>query len=81
MKYNTVWPETEAEIDPQIASAIRAGIRHLDHNGARNYGDYWVMELHDVDGSPIAHRWNSGTLARIESDVMHQCIATKEADS
>lgn len=70
MKYNTVWPETEAEICPQIAAAIRAGIRQLDALGATGHGDYWCCELHDVDGSPIPHRWNSGALALIERDVL-----------
>lgn len=69
MKYNTIWPETEAEICPQLAAAIRAGIRQLDAMGAVGHADYWSCELHDVDGGPIVHRWNSGNLALIEHDV------------
>jgi len=71
MKYNTVWPETEAEICPQVASAIRQGIRQLDAIGANQLADYWVQELHQVSGYPIPKRWNSGNLALIERDVMH----------
>lgn len=74
MKYNTAWPETEAQICPQIAAAIRQGIRQLDAMGANHLADYWVQELHQISGHPIAHRWNSGNLALIERDVMqHSC--------
>jgi hypothetical protein len=70
-KYNTVWPESEAEICPQVAARIRSGIRQLDDLNSM-LADYWAMELHEVDGYPIPHRWNSGNLALIERDVMQQ---------
>jgi hypothetical protein len=70
-KYNTVWPESEAEICPQIAAGIRSGIRQLDDLNLM-LADYWAMELHEVDGHPIPHRWNSGNLALIEHDVKQQ---------
>lgn len=75
MKVSSLYPQTESEICPQIKYSIRAAIRNLDAAGSTMTADYWVAELHNVDGSPIPHRWNSGTLARIESDVMQALIA------
>lgn len=74
MQRNTVWPETEAQICPQIAAGIRTGIRSLDALGADHLAGYWVQELHQVSGYPIAHRWNSGTLAQIERDVLQASV-------
>ena len=71
-KYNSVWPETEAEICPVVSAAIRSGINKLDQIGAVMHADYWSSELYDVDGSRIVHRWNSGNQALIEKDVRQQ---------
>jgi hypothetical protein len=65
------YPETEAEINPVTAAGIRAGIRALDRYGSHLAG-YWCCELHDVDGSPIPHRYTPFNLFLIEKDVA-QC--------
>jgi hypothetical protein len=71
----TLWP-LDHKPSPQLAAAIRAGIRQLDALGADQHADYWCQELHRVDGYPIEHRWTDGTLALIERDVMQAELQT-----
>lgn len=61
-------------MNPLIAKAIRDGIRELDRLGAEDFADYWVDELHEIDGYPIEHRWNATTLAKIQSDIAQASI-------
>jgi hypothetical protein len=56
-------------IDPQIAAAIRAGLAELDNIGASMVVDFWIDELHEVDGYPIERRWHGQTLAKIQNDI------------
>jgi hypothetical protein len=61
---------------PQLAAAIRAGIRQLDALGADQVADYWICELHQIDGHPIECRWTDGALALIERDVLQASLQT-----
>jgi len=61
---------------PQLAAAIMAGIRQLDALGADQHADYWICDLHRVDGHPIDCRWTDGALALIERDVMQAELQT-----
>jgi hypothetical protein len=73
MKTYPAYPETEAEINPVTAAGIRSSIRDLDRFGS-HFAGYWCCELHDIDGSPIPHRYTAHTLFLIERDVA-QCQA------
>jgi hypothetical protein len=55
---------------------IRAGIRKLDALGATGHADYWVQELHRIDGHPIERRWTAGALRLIERDVIQAELET-----
>jgi hypothetical protein len=57
------------EINPILASNIRYALKKLDDMGADHYADFWLTELHQVNGYPINDRWNAMTLRQIENDV------------
>lgn len=57
------------EINPHIAAGIRKGINDLYDMGADHFGDYWLDELHEIDGYPIEHRWHAYNLHLIQKDV------------
>jgi hypothetical protein len=60
----------------QLMADIRAGIRRLDALGATGHADYWVQELHRIDGHPIERRWTAGALRLIERDVIQAELET-----
>lgn len=53
-----------------LMAEIRAGIDRLYRLGFDMFGDYWVQELHRVDGHPIERRWTPGALRLIERDLI-----------
>jgi hypothetical protein len=57
------------EINPILASNIRYALKKLYDMGADHYADFWLTELHQVNGHPINDRWNAMTLRQIENDV------------
>lgn len=57
------------EINPHIAAGIRKALKDLDAIGAGHVTDYWIDELHQVNGYPIPERWNAMTLRQIQTDI------------
>jgi len=66
------------EINPHIAAGIRKAIKDLDAIGADHMADYWVDELHQVNGYPISARWNAMTLRQIQTDLELMTAQTGE---
>ncbi len=66
------------DINPLLASNIRRALNKLYEMGADHYADYWLCELHQVNGYPISDRWTAMTLRQIESDVT--LIATQSGE-
>lgn len=56
--------------NPHIAAGIRKALNDLYNMGADHFGDYWLDELHHIDGYPIEDRWNAMTLHQIQMDVL-----------
>jgi|DEB0MinimDraft_6_1074348.scaffolds.fasta_scaffold57921_2 hypothetical protein len=70
-----LWPVEKAP-SAQLMADIRTGIRRLDALGATGHADYWVQELHRIDGHPIERRWTAGALRLIERDVIQAELET-----
>lgn len=55
--------------NPLIDAGIRKALGQLYDMGAELHANYWLDELHQVNGYPIEDRWNAMTLRQIQSDV------------
>lgn len=55
--------------NPLIDAGIRKALGQLYDMGAEFHANYWLDELHQVNGYPIEDRWNAMTLRQIQSDV------------
>jgi len=69
------------EINPFIAAGIRKGIKDLYDMGADHFGDYWLDELHEIDGYPIEHRWHAHNLFLIQKDVAQAAAEAEQSIS
>ena len=58
---------------PELAAAIRAGIRQLDDLGS-GCASYWLDEMYYYSGHPNLKRWTAGALALIKRDVMQASL-------
>jgi hypothetical protein len=56
--------------NPHIAAGIRQALNALYRMGAGHFADYWLDELHQVNGYPIENRWNAMTLRQIQRDAL-----------
>lgn len=65
--------------NPHIAAGIRKALRDLYNMGADHFADYWLDELHHIDGYPIEDRWNAMTLAQIQRDVLQTTEETGQS--
>ena len=54
----------------QLAADIRSTLRQLDAAGARHVTDFWVQELHLINGHPNLKRWTDGALYLMQRDLM-----------
>lgn len=53
----------------EINAGIRSAFDTLHKLGDEMNLGFWDDELHQVNGYPIVHRWNSLTLAQMEADI------------
>lgn len=66
------------EINPHIASGIRKALNGLYDLKADDFANYWLDELHQVNGYPIDERWNAYTLHLIEKDLAQVTAKTTQ---
>ena len=55
---------------PHVATGIRQALNALYRMGSNHFADYWLDELHQVNGYPIEDRWNEMTLHQIRRDAL-----------
>ena len=53
----------------QLMAEIRSTLNALDAAGAQHVTDYWIQELHLINGRPNLKRWTDGALALIQRDL------------
>jgi len=54
----------------QLMAEIRSTLRALDAAGADHVTDFWVQELHLINGHPNLKRWTAGALYLMQRDLM-----------
>jgi hypothetical protein len=63
------------EPTPQLMGEIRSTLRALDAAGSDHVTDFWVQELHLVNGQPNLKRWTNGALYLMQRDLMQAQLA------
>ena len=59
----------------QLMAEIRSTLNALDAAGAQHVTDYWIQELHLVNGHPNLKRWTAGALYLMQRDLMQAELA------
>jgi hypothetical protein len=59
----------------QLMAEIRSTLRALDAAGADQVTDFWVQELHLINGHPNLKRWTDGALYLMQRDLMQAELA------
>ena len=59
----------------QLAAEIRSTLKALDAAGAQHITDFWVQELHLINGHPNLKRWTDGALYLMQRDLMQAELA------
>ena len=59
----------------QLMAEIRSTLNALDAAGVQQVTDYWIQELHLVNGHPNLKRWTDGALYLMQRDLMQAELA------